>query len=408
MASGPYETPTGGFEIRWREGTKNRSKTFKPASARKRDIEAARERAIDWRKEVDRRQETGAPVYTRRDIPTVDEMCEIHLAAKHGKISERTERGYAELIATHISPSIGHLSLIDCRPGRMEEWQAQRLKEGAGPAVLGKAQGFLSSVFQRAVRREYIEANPLLGMERPGYKKRPHRWLSARQVEQIRGYFLDKKDVGSATLVSVLGYVGIRPQDALALEVAHIGERLQVVQKVVDGEVVPGSKTGESYMRSVPIPEAVRADLGNWMSLARISEGLVFPRSDGKPWTRSDWDNWRQRQKFARLTDEEREAGKKRGVRVKCFRGAAEQIGLEGPVRPYDLRHTAATLMIAAGWTVAEVAYQLGHSISESMRTYQHLLDEAQGAERRDLDDLIAEARGLTVRPVFVENVVTA
>jgi len=50
--------------------------------------------------------------------------------------------------------------------------------------------------------------------------------------------------------------------------------------------------------------------------------------------------------------------------------------------------------MAAAGWTAVEIAHQLGHSPTESQRTYQHIL-ETKNRERRSLDAFIREARGL-------------
>jgi len=94
----------------------------------------------------------------------------------------------------------------------------------------------------------------------------------------------------------------------------------------------------------------------------------------------TDWDNWRARR----------------------FKRAAKDVGLGKDLRPYDLRHTAATLFAAAGWDHIEVARQLGHSPEESMRTYQHLIEAAHGKPRRSVDEWISAARGLApVHSVF-------
>lgn len=61
-------------------------------------------------------------------------------------------------------------------------------------------------------------------------------------------------------------------------------------------------------------------------------------------------------------------------------------------MKPYDLRHAAATLYAAAGWAAAEIGQQLGHSPEVSQRIYQHVLDTKPG-DRRSIEDYIAEAR---------------
>ena len=49
---------------------------------------------------------------------------------------------------------------------------------------------------------------------------------------------------GDATLVSLLAYSGLRPQEALAIEWRHIRARTIVVeQKNVNGELIVGQKT---------------------------------------------------------------------------------------------------------------------------------------------------------------------
>ena len=58
--------------------------------------------------------------------------------------------------------------------------------------------------------------------------------------------------------------------------------------------------------------------------------------------------------------------------------------------RPYDLRHTAATMMLPAGASRAEVARRLGHSIDMLMKIYAGVFED----ERRRANGLIED--GLT------------
>ena len=60
------------------------------------------------------------------------------------------------------------------------------------------------------------------------------------------------------------------------------------------------------------------------------------------------------------------------------FRRILEAAGIR-PIRPYDLRHTAATLAVAAGVSVKVISDQLGHaSISFTLERYSHLLPSIQ------------------------------
>lgn len=379
-ASGPHPNKYGGFDIRYREGKKHRSKSFK-----------TERQAERFRDEVDQMHGAGKQVVRAKDVPFLDDFAVEWLAGRTD-LADSTQAKYAEFLDTHILPDLGHLRLIELRPKRLKEWQVDRLAGGAGPAVLGKAQSLLRQILDEAVLPyEYLDVNPVLALKKPKYEKREHRWLTAFEVEQIRMKFIDWEDLGSATLVSILAYVGIRPQDALALEWEDLtGERLVVIKKVVDGRIQRGSKTGDGYRRTVYVPPMVAADLREWGNGERT--GLIFPRAkDGAPWTESDYNNWRSRKQYRKQPN-----GRKALRKGRCFKLAAEEAGLGWDLHPYSLRHTGATIYISSGWNHVQVAHQLGHSPEVSMRTYQHLYDGAShSAVHRDINDYIRESRGI-------------
>jgi hypothetical protein len=97
----------------------------------------------------------------------------------------------------------------------------------------------------------------------------------------------------------------------------------------------------------------------------------VFPMRDGRGWTDSAYRNWRR----------------------KIFTPAAKSVGIEKP-RPYDLRHSYASLLFAEGMNPAEIAEQLGHSIQTLLKTYTHVMEELRGQPRGPGEELIRDARG--------------
>jgi integrase len=180
-----------------------------------------------------------------------------------------------------------------------------------------------------------------------------------------------------------------RKQHGLA-QAKAIRHELSITSKNVNGKIVEGDKTGEGKKRRVEVPGPVVEDLEEWR-LASGGPGLIFYRAkDGLPWTKSDYDNWRARQ-----PRKEKGTGIER--RPPCFKRAAEDLGLGNSLRPYDLRHTFASLAASAGWTSDEIADQLGNGVDVVDRVYRHLIDTEPGARhnRRTIDDCIREARGL-------------
>ena len=61
--------------------------------------------------------------------------------------------------------------------------------------------------------------------------------------------------------------------------------------------------------------------------------------------------------------------------------------------RPYDLRHSFVSLLIAEGHNVVEVARQAGHSPKMALDTYAHVFEEFDPTERVDAAGLIRDAR---------------
>jgi integrase len=367
-----------GWTVRWRQGKNNRSRTFK-----------TKDEARRWQGMVER-SEIAAPHPSQ--VPTLIEYADRWLD-RRPDLAETTRTQYRRWLDFHIHPELGHRPVSELTPQVMLGWQDQRLADGAGPAVLGKAQTLLSQILDRAVLEGFLPHNPLASLKRPAHKKNEPRFLSASQVEAIRDYYLDHDDLGSATLVSVLAYVGIRPQDALALEWRDDTGRLTVSKKNVDGKIMAGTKTGDGYNRTVYVPAQVRADLMDWREAAPNST-LIFPNRKGEPWSKANYNNWRSRRQF--------KDGKP--AKIKCFKRAAIEAGLGESLKPYDLRHTAATLYAAAGWNHLEIARQLGHSPEISMRVYQHLLDYSEDRDKRPIEDAIAEARQIPVPRLFPET----
>ena len=98
---------------------------------------------------------------------------------------------------------------------------------------------------------------------------------------------------------------------------------------------------------------------------------LIFPMlRKGTEWTDSAYRSWRKR----------------------VYVPNAKAVGLEQP-RPYDLRHSLASLLFAEGRNPAEIAEQMGHSLQTLLGTYTHVIAELRGQKRRSAETLIRQAR---------------
>jgi integrase len=158
----------------------------------------------------------------------------------------------------------------------------------------------------------------------------------------------------------VLAYAGLRPGEAIGLRWHDIGERTILVERSVAFGQLKSTKT--SSTRSVRLLGPLKDDLHAWRDqTGRTTEtDLVFPAPDGSPWNADRARNWRKR----------------------AFAEAAAHAGVAA-ARPYDLRHSYVSLLIAQGATVVEVARQAGHAPTMTLSTYAHLFDELDGADHR-------------------------
>jgi len=141
-----------------------------------------------------------------------------------------------------------------------------------------------------------------------------------------------------AAILSVLAYAGLRPGELRLLRWRDVRERTLLLR---------AEKTGSR--RAVRLLAALAEDLRAWRTASREPpvEALIFADEQGQEWTANGFEKWRQR-RYGRLLSA---AGLDRG-------------------RPYDLRHSFASLLLHEGRDVIYVAGQLGHGAELTLRTY--------------------------------------
>ncbi len=227
----------------------------------------------------------------------------------------------------------------------------------------------LQAMFTVAIEWGEARTNPVSVVRKPRQgRRRAVEPIPPEGVERLRAELLELGDARSATLVSVLAYAGLRPGEALALEARHIRESTILVEQALNDGELKRQKTGRLY-RTVDLLPVLAGDLDGF--LAGAPAGLLFTRADGHPWRTDDWNNWRNRRFFP----------------------AAERAGLGRP-RPYDLRHSFASLMVREQRaSVVELAEQLGHAPTMTLNTYAHVFAEHRRAEPLDANDWITRAR---------------
>lgn len=346
------------WRVRWRQANgQRRSRTFD----RKGDAQS-------FTAELRRRQQLGTVDQLDTGLTTLSDYVTTTWAPAYGvHLSPYTRRHYAQTYDRHILPSLGQLALRELSPDLISRWQAARLAEGSGPVAVRQAMTLLGAILQRAVENGDLARNPTRYVRKAPLPHRSEvRPLSPATIEQMRSA-VDPRD---ATLISLLAYAGLRPGEALGLEWRDIREKTILIERSISLGEAKDTKT--KAHRTVRLLGALAADLREWRlrSGRPADRALVFPSDSGEVWQLGTYQAWRARH-FGR---------------AKMAAGVPD-------ARPYDLRHSYASLLLHEGRSVIYVARQLGHDARLTLSTYGHVIDEFEDQPRLPAEDAIAAAR---------------
>ena len=357
------------WRVRWREHGRNRARTF-----------SSRRDALDFDAERRRARRAGTLALLDAGAESLDDYVTGTWAHAHAPLlAPKTRRDYASYYDRYVSPRLGDVPLRELTPDVIARLQAELLAGGLGHEGTRKTiHVVLKGMLTHAVRSGLILANPARAVRMARAPLRDEvRPLAPETVERMRSVLLTRSEhriaagatglpraglnVRDATIVSVLAYAGLRPQELRRLQWGNVRERTLVVG---------APKTG--HRRSIRLLDHLAADLRAWRSASRRSQPQqpVFPAEDGSEWTAEGFNKWRDR----------------------VFAVTMRAIGLDH-ARPYDLRHSFASLLLHEGRSVIYVARQLGHGADLTLGTYGHTIDELDDAPRISADDAIAAAR---------------
>lgn len=328
-----------------------------------------------------------------------------------------TEKVYRQHITDYLVPHLGHIRLSDLRPMHVDALlKALRETKGSGGKVLStttitRVHACLRSALSTALKMHLISYNPARDVELPrATKKRVHPWEPAEI-----GAFLDHVEghrLGS--LFHLIAFTGLRRGEALGLRWADVDlgrgvlvVRQQLVEKSgmrFDCEVCGAEHRGwkftdtkteagshrvvelDSGTVAVLLHHRLQQDMERteWAD-AYLDHGLVFPRENGTPCTPS--------------------------AITELFHTLTDQVTMPGPtpndppvqlrrVRLHDLRHGAASTMLAAGVDMNVISKRLGHSRSSfTADTYAHML-EGVGRDAAEKAAALIPRRGQSEAPL--------
>lgn len=240
----------------------------------------------------------------------------------------------------------------------------------------------LSSIFNTAVKWQVIFSNPCSRTDPPKVERKEALYLDEHQAARLLG-LLDDEPEQYRTMITLLIHTGMRRGELCGLEWSDIdfdkgiiSIRRSSIYQPEKGVFTSDTKTPSSHRVLKLTPDALailrthRAEQGR----VRLSLGdqwhdydRLFTQWNGKPIYPDTLTSW--------------------------FHKFVQRNNLP-PVSIHSLRHTNATLLIAAGTNVRAVAAHLGHAqASTTMNIYSHAIQSAEAAAADALQSVLTQAR---------------
>jgi len=286
----------------------------------------------------------------------------------NGSVWHTTYRDYAGHVKNHIVPELGRLKLAKLTATHIQALYRKKLDSGLTPRTVQYIHATLHKALDQAVKWRLIPYNVSDAVAKPRQKRSERDALTLRQV---LNFFEVAKGDRFEALYMLAVFTGMRPGEVLALRWSDLvlddpepaARVRRSISKDDNGRLVIKSTKTEKGRAIALLPQVVEALQTHRKQQAeqrlRYSglwrdEDLIFSSKTGGPMS---WNNLVKRN-------------------LKPLMSAA---GLPQGTRPYDLRHTFATLILEQGENPKVVQEVLGHSrITHTMDTYSHVSPNIQ------------------------------
>jgi integrase len=282
-------------------------------------------------------------------------------AAVKPSVKTKTYEGYESIVRVRLAPRIGRKALTRLTPLDIQALYTDLQAAGLSGRSVSHTHHVLHRAFRQAVRWGVLARNPCDGVTPPRPERREMRVLSQAEAGTLLDATRDHPAHGLYVLALTTGMrqgelLGLRWDD-VDLDGAKLAVRQSLQRQREGGLVFIEPKTARSRrtvllsrLAVTALREHRRRQLADRLATGPAWEdrGLVFANATGGPLDPSH--------------------------QTHVFKDALRLAGLPA-IRFHDLRHTAATLLLAQGVHPKVVSEMLGHTtITLTLDTYSHLV----------------------------------
>jgi integrase len=277
-------------------------------------------------------------------------------------VRPRTLASYTYVVRVHLCPALGDVPLASLTAQHVQGFLNAKAAAGLAPRTVGYLRGVLRQALGFAERMDLVGRN-VARLARP--PRVPRRQVNPLTIEQARTFRAAIAGDRLEALYLVAVGCGLRQGEILGLRWGDVdleGRTLSVRNALarVDGELRLVEPKSATSRRIIPMPAFVAEALAAHR-VRKATEAL--PRRPLPP------------DPFADLVFTTTLGTPLDGISVtRRFQRVLKAAGLPRQ-RFHDLRHAAASYMLAAGVPARVVMETLGHSeISLTLNTYSHVL----------------------------------
>jgi len=312
---------------------------------------------------------------TERD-QTVQQCVEHWLEDVHKRaIRQSTYIEYRRLINSYILPELGQIKLQQLTIRRVEAFYTRKLDEELSASTIRNIHAVLHQSLAHAVRTNLVARNVCDSVTLPRKERREIQPFTEEQAHQflvaVQGHRLE-------ALFTVALVTGMREGELLALHWGDINfdQRYLQVRRTIRRFKGQGMKEGEPKTASSRRRIALSPFLTEVLKQHRVRQ-LEAKLKAGSQWEEYDL-------VFSNFYGKALETGNLSRIFHKLLRDA------ELPhMRFHDLRHSAASILLAMGVPAKVVQELLGHSnITMTLNIYGHVLPGQQQAAIEKMSDL--------------------
>ena len=246
------------------------------------------------------------------------------------------------------------------------------------PETIRKYHRVISTILSTAVKQQIIFSNPCERVELPKPVRKDDPYLNETDAAKLLS-LLQKAPMQYRTAIELLLYTGMRRSELCGLEWKDINFETGVIQIRRTSQYIPGRGVITDETKNYSSSRAIRASASvlsllrsyrSWQLQQRLKIGdkwqeydRLFTTWSGKPMHPDTLSGW--------------------------FHNFIKNNGFT-PIHIHSLRHTNATLLIAAGTNIPTVSSRLGHANpSTTTKIYTHAIQSADAAAAETLDDLL-------------------